>query len=651
MSPPPGTSERADLESGSSNTDSAALGAADATQAAVGSTGNGVFNLSGSGSTPWRALTVVLRPATTEPVPPACRTKIDFEADAQGLPMTTGQIIDDEWTAWGITVTTNDPVNHPAMVFDSAAPTGGDPDLGTPNQDFGGPGIGFGGSAGQPGENSLALGKILIISEDGDSSDPDDNAGGGMIFFDYAADVTIDSLEILDIEETAAAYVRVYDAGNTLLKQVAIQTLGDNSYQTVVVDQSGVRRLEIDFAGSGGVPSVTQSLPLLGCLGDYVWHDDNRDQNEDYGVENPIAGVRVRLLRKVGASLTLFRITTTDANGFYLFDKLEAGDYIVDVNEFDLFTYFPGGFTITTFNEPYSYALAAGEEHREADFGYDNLDGEVALGDWVWYDVDGNGLQDDGGPDDVGIPCVTVELLDNSGAPIGLTNTDSWGIYHYYGLPPGSYSTRVYPQDPDIDAFILWKTAGSPDPTCSIDDLPTAAPRAPITTPPEKSTDLPDPGDYDWTLDYGFTDAPLAVSLASFDAQADAGAVRVNWETVSELNNAGFNLYRGSSTAPEILLANVPSATPGASYGAAYEWTDADVVAGDVYWYWLEDVDFNGATTLHGPVSAQAAAPTAVTLGVFDAASTASPGGGYLLAAIAALVLLLRGRRARSLAR
>src|SRR5687767_4142286 len=43
-----------------------------------------------------------------------------------------------------------------AMIFDSDCSggcSGGDPDLGSPNADFGGPGVGAGGAAGEPFEN------------------------------------------------------------------------------------------------------------------------------------------------------------------------------------------------------------------------------------------------------------------------------------------------------------------------------------------------------------------------------------------------------------------------------------------------------------------------------------------------------------------
>ena len=38
---------------------------------------------------------------------------------------------------------------------------------------------------------------------------------------------------------------------------------------------------------------------------------------------------------------------------------------------------------------------------------------------------------------------------------------------------------------------------------------------------------------------------------------------------------------------------------------------------GETFWYWLEDVELNGAATLHGPVSATMQTPTAVTLATF----------------------------------
>ena len=147
------------------------------------------------------------------------------------------------------------------------------------------------------------------------------------------------------------------------------------------------------------------------------------------------------------------------------------------------------------------------------------------------------------------------------------------------------------------------------------------------------------------------TAGPLAVTLASFAAQGQADRVVVTWETVSGIDNAGFNLYRtgsvGDRPEPSDLLASVPSQSPGSTLGAAYNYEDLAVQSGETWWYWLEDVSLSGATTLHGPVSATVQAPTAVTLAGFEAAAggAASFAGLALAAGLAAAGGLLWQRR------
>ena len=145
------------------------------------------------------------------------------------------------------------------------------------------------------------------------------------------------------------------------------------------------------------------------------------------------------------------------------------------------------------------------------------------------------------------------------------------------------------------------------------------------------------------------TAGPLAVTLVSFAAEATPDGALVRWETVSEVDNAGFNLFR-NTTANTVgdLLANVPSQAPGSTQGFTYSYDDGDVQAGETYWYWLEDVSLRGATTLHGPVSVTAQAPTAVRLAGFEAAAgTRAPFAGLVLVAglAAAVGLVWRRRR------
>ncbi len=189
-------------------------------------------------------------------------TTIDFETDAGGSPLTAGQIIDDEFLGAGITVSSHNQTKHPAMIFDSANPTGGDTDLGTPNIDFGGPGIGSGGSSGAPGENSQSLGNILIISEDGDSSDPDDNARGGKLIFTFDTPRTVESVAVIDVDHNEpGGTIKTYDASGTLLSVNPLLNLSNNSYQRVMINTDNVSRMEVHLLSSGAVADL-----ILGTL-------------------------------------------------------------------------------------------------------------------------------------------------------------------------------------------------------------------------------------------------------------------------------------------------------------------------------------------------------------------------------------------------
>jgi hypothetical protein len=138
----------------------------------------------------------------------------------------------------------------------------------------------------------------------------------------------------------------------------------------------------------------------------------------------------------------------------------------------------------------------------------------------------------------------------------------------------------------------------------------------------------------------GASPSPLAVTLAGFSAVQQGGLVLVAWETVSELDNIGFNLYRSDSAAgPLTWLALIPSQAPGSAQGFAYDYDDLDVQSGQTYWYTLEDISLSGATTLHGPVSATVQAPTAVRLSGSVAAGAGSAGSASLAGALAGLAL------------
>jgi hypothetical protein len=105
-----------------------------------------------------------------------------------------------------------------------------------------------------------------------------------------------------------------------------------------------------------------------------------------------------------------------------------------------------------------------------------------------------------------------------------------------------------------------------------------------------------------------------AVDLTYFEAAWNEGAagekvatgVTLRWETATELDNVGFNVYRSSSEKGEWIKLNrelIPSQVPpGSPTGATYEFIDKEVESGAEWFYLLEDVDVNGTLTQHGPV-------------------------------------------------
>jgi hypothetical protein len=101
--------------------------------------------------------------------------------------------------------------------------------------------------------------------------------------------------------------------------------------------------------------------------------------------------------------------------------------------------------------------------------------------------------------------------------------------------------------------------------------------------------------------------APTAVRVVSFIAKAGPDQITVRWETATEVDNLGFDLYRSQMVAGPWVRLNedlIPSRAPGSPVGAVYTWPDDDVQPGVTYYYKLEDVDIYGQRTAHGPVSA-----------------------------------------------
>lgn len=194
-----------------------------------------------------------------------CGFLLDFESAPNGDEIPAGLSVTEQWAGLGVHISAkNNNSAHPskAIIFDSANPTGGDWDLGTPASKFGGKGRGEGGLAGE-GTNVLPLNKVLIIAEndvdadrDGLVDDPDDEAGGGTLRFDFDDPVEISTITLLDIDKNEASAVFKVHLSDGDVKTMPISGLGDNSVFDIEPHWKGVKALEIILPGSGSLAAM-----------------------------------------------------------------------------------------------------------------------------------------------------------------------------------------------------------------------------------------------------------------------------------------------------------------------------------------------------------------------------------------------------------
>ena len=106
---------------------------------------------------------------------------------------------------------------------------------------------------------------------------------------------------------------------------------------------------------------------------------------------------------------------------------------------------------------------------------------------------------------------------------------------------------------------------------------------------------------------YTYSCDPNAVELMSFDVVRKKIKAFLTWETASELDNVGFNIYRAGrldGTLKKINKELIPAQAVGTMMGAEYSYIDKPLKPWKTYYYWLESVDLNGETSLTGPIEA-----------------------------------------------
>ena len=100
------------------------------------------------------------------------------------------------------------------------------------------------------------------------------------------------------------------------------------------------------------------------------------------------------------------------------------------------------------------------------------------------------------------------------------------------------------------------------------------------------------------------TDVSLPVELFSFTAKTGAGFITISWTTQSEINNLGFNVYRGETVEGpyQKINAEIIKGAGNTTEQHNYWFVDDRITGNGTYYYKLEDIDLGGKSRFHGPI-------------------------------------------------
>ena len=345
------------------------------------------------------------------------------------------------------------------------------------------------------------------------------------------------------------------------------------------------------------------NFSVANSVGDRTWFDANGDGIQDGG-ELGLTGVTVRIYS--GAS-NLLATTTSGVAGAYAFTNLPTGSYFL---EFVTPTnYLPalqdqGGNDAldsdisTNTGRTATFTLSGGTNDATRDAGY--YQPASSLGNFVWRDVNSDGLQSGGA--ETGMPGVVVTLYDGSSNVVGVTTSSATGAYGFTNLPTGYYFLQF--AAPANYTLTLNDQGG--DDAVDSDASPTTGRTALFYLPP---------GTVDSTRDAGFSAIVYGLTLTK---TSDAGSCLAANDVVTYtivVQNTGS--VAQSSIAVEDVLPPGLTYVPG-SVGAAFSSPTGGIVS----------VTNNASTTFTAPAGITSATVQAWGGGGGGASRTSNGGGG-----------------------
>ena len=149
------------------------------------------------------------------------------------------------------TVNRNDDNDFPLMIFDTSNPNA-NTELGSPNINFDGPGIGIGGQQGKPGENNKQLDKILVISDDNDINIPKEANNGGKINIIFIEQVIVSFVKFI-YGDNNQILIETFNENDILLNTYMCPILNQNSVHVQQIYDNNVKKMSISSIGKFGI--------------------------------------------------------------------------------------------------------------------------------------------------------------------------------------------------------------------------------------------------------------------------------------------------------------------------------------------------------------------------------------------------------------
>ncbi|MBC7883905.1 MAG: gliding motility-associated C-terminal domain-containing protein [Saprospiraceae bacterium] len=193
------------------------------------------------------------------------------------------------------------------------------------------------------------------------------------------------------------------------------------------------------------ITHIDAGMYIGSTISDFVWEDINGNgiQNAEPGIN----GVTVNLSGNDGAGNPVNLNDVTAGGGLYSFTDVPPGNYTVNFTLPSANHFFtePDATVDTNDSDANQVSGDAPAVTIISDDIITNIDAGMYIGatisDFVWEDLNGNGIQDGGEPGFPGIN-VTLSGTDGAGNPVNLgpIATNGAGNYIFDDLPPGTYT-------------------------------------------------------------------------------------------------------------------------------------------------------------------------------------------------------------------